>query len=125
MSNLPIDAKYISFHSGYKVAIKSELYPAFVGMQLLSRNTSNYWAGLFVKELKSLSSGQFKKQVFVKNIGHGEYTMILPGGSASFRQYNTSDFYIYDLKRDSDNNYYDLQQAQKKPGLFNVEIANN
>lgn len=113
------------FNAGIKVTIRADLYPTFQNMQQLAVQ-GNHWARLSVGYLKSLSANQFKDNVFVKDNGrleqYGEYTIILPGCRASFHKNDKGEFFIYALEADA--NYSDLQQAQKKPGLYRVQKTN-
>lgn len=107
--------------AGIPVSIKTELAPVYRNMERLAKQ-GNHWARLCVYHLQSLSSNQFKNNVFVHDNGRleqfGEYTMILPGCKASFRKNQKGQFYIYALEADS--NYMDLQKSGGAPGLFEI-----
>jgi hypothetical protein len=122
-NNFPVVA---GFHAGIKVTIRPDLYPVFQNMQQLAVQ-GNHWARLSVSYLKSLSSGQFKNNVFVQDNGrleqHEEYTIILPGCRAAFRKNEKGEFFIYALEADS--NYSELQRSQTKPGLYRASRAND
>lgn len=107
--------------AGIPVAIKPELAPVYRNMERLAKQ-GNHWARLCVYHLQSLSSNQFKNNVFVHDNGRleqfGEYTMILPGCRASFRKNQKGQFYIYALEADA--NFLELQKQGKAPSLFRV-----
>lgn len=108
-------------HSGIPVTIDANLYPLFESMATLAKGGS-HWASLAVRQLSALSSGHFKKNVYIQCNGRldefGEYTVILPGCKASFRKNASGAFYIYALEADVE--YASKQQDLHKPGLFNV-----
>jgi hypothetical protein len=124
MPSVPVEIIF-GKKSGIPVAINAELKPLFDQIIALAEG-GNHWAELCVRQLGSLSSGHFKKNVFIQANGRleefGEYTVILPGCKASFRKNSEGIFHVYALE--ADLNFAELQSDAKKPGLFNVTKKN-
>jgi len=114
----------ISGSSGKQVRCAPGALPAFKNLESLARS-GNYWAGLIVRGILSLSSGPLdKKNIYIEEknglaYGKGALYMVLPGVTAILEKLTNDSYILQHIN--VDGNYMAMQKQSMRPGLWEVD----
>lgn len=108
--------------SGILVELNTVQAQFYRNLEPMAR-AGNYWACLIINELKSLSSGHVKRNVFVSDVPQGasytHFQMLLPGCRAYVLKSSSGKYLVYRMMLDE--KYPTLQATGARPALHQVE----